>query len=1214
MASTIDLPTRKREPRGLDYADRKRNFEWRRDWFYSHRPDNDREFLATLVNGIKKKREMIKRQRPHARHLGAYAPAGAGTPWFTIGPRNVNGRVKCLAVHPTDPDTLYAGAASGGVWKSTDGGQSWRPLWDEQDTMAIGAVAIAPSAPDTVYAGTGEWTPGYVSFPGTGLFVSTNGGATWTQRSGLTSRRVSQVLVSPTDANTIYVAGEDGFEQSVDGGVTWTTLHTGEISDAVMDPNDANKLYINVRNDGVYKSTDAGSNWSKLTSAPSGASADWIRLAIGKSGASGSDLILAKQAGTLYRSTDGGTSWTTLSGSHGYASYDTWCNLLSVAPDDDDVILAGGVSAEITTDGGSLWNSLSGLHSDHHRAVFAPSDPSIVYTSNDGGVYRSDDKGATWTKVSDGLIITQFYDVGSWSHIGTVVGGGAQDTGTNMTTGGLTWGNIFGWDGGYFVVHPTDPRTMYAEHQNTDVYKSTDGGTTWVSKSSGLSGSTPWTGVLTMDPNAPDTLFVGTDRVFRTTDGCATSWATSSQTLSGQVSSIAVAESDSNRVYAGTDGGKVYRSDDNGVTSPWADKSSGLMARSVTDVVVDTGDADRVLVAFGGTASGSEAHSVFLSTDGGDSWTDISGDLPNVSVNALAFDPTHADTIYAGTDVGVFRTEDAGATWQAFDNGIPNVIVTDLVVDPGGELLIAATMGRGMYKISISGATEPTVDLYLRDSVLDTGERFPSPSNEPNPNDLTDQVYWWESPDIKVDNLPYYVQDALFDGVEFDELDHEDPKRDEVNRFYVQLHNRGWQNTTNVHVRAFLADASAGLPPLPNALVPPDFNLTSTADWTPIGASQTVALLEPNRPVIVSWDYTVPSTTATHSCLLAVLSSDDDPITTSETDVDVLISNEKRVCLKNLHIIDGGSAPQQTMETIKFANVRDHADLMDIVIVPEGFRGGAVGLLLPKVHFADEATALDGVRVYPLQPNENIGKFYLKWGSRAKVDAKDYLKAVDLSRVYEFDPAKTSALRGIKLARGAVLKGILTIRGSKHVRYGELQRFAAIQMQGGKVVGGSTYELRMRRARGLLPISHIRVVLEKVRILDDHDPWIKGAGEFRFTTVVGFNDRPDRRTTRRVPSRGILRISDKPGRNEREIDACIFDGYVTENDRMEVAIVPVEEDWLDPDDSLCRYRRRFDGPPETWVGRHTPDDEPASADPERVGDWRLWYRVESLPL
>jgi hypothetical protein len=182
-----------------------------------------------------------------------------------------------------------------------------------------------------------------------------------------------------------------------------------------------------------------------------------------------------------------------------------------------------------------------------------------------------------------------------------------------------------------------------------------------------------------------------------------------------------------------------------------------------------------VVVSFGGPSSSGGPQSVFISTTGGNSWADISGNIPNVGVNAIELDPVNSSTMYAGTDVGAFRTTDGGTSWQAFDNGLPNVPIADLYIDPEDQALFAATMGRGMYKVCIASTAEPVVDLYLRDDDIDTGERFPSPSNEPNPFDATDQEYWWESPDLKVQSS-FYTPDAVFDGVEFDrEVTHEDP-------------------------------------------------------------------------------------------------------------------------------------------------------------------------------------------------------------------------------------------------------------------------------------------------------------------------------------------------------------------------------------------------------------------------------------------------------
>jgi len=1217
MATTHQEGRRER----LDYSKRHRKAEWRHNWFRLRRIDDDSELLRTLGEALDLKKGKIKRQRKTANHLAAYAPAGAGTPWFCIGPRNVNGRVKSIAVHPTNPDIVYAGAASGGVWKSEDGGQSWRPLWDEQETLAIGSIAIAPNTPNTVYVGTGEWTPGWSpSYPGAGVYVSTDAGVTWTQRTAVLARRIARIVVSPTNSMHVYVAGESGFERSTDGGITWTTIHAGQISDVVVDPSNANTLYINVRNDGIYKTTDGGATWTKLTNGPTGTSADWIKLAIGVSGTHGSNCLVAKNAGTIYRSIDGGNNWTTLAGSHGNASYHQWCSMVAIAPDDEDIILAGGVGIERTANGGTSWSALSapgGFHADHHVAVFAPSNTNIVYECNDGGVYRSADKGATWKKASHGLIVTQFYDVGSWNTISTVLGGGTQDQGTNMTTGGLTWRNILGADGGYCIFHPSDPRTIYAEHQNTALRKSTDGGNTWVDITSGLSGGTPWTGVMVIDNNNPNTLFVGTTRLFRTTDGCATAWVASSQLLGGTVSSIAIAPSDSNRVYTGA-GGRIFRSDDGGATSPWTEKTGTLPnTRPITDIAVDRTQPNRLVVCYGGVNPGGTPNHVFISTNGGDAWTDISGSLPNISVNAVALDPNNANTVYVGTDAGVYRTTDLGVNWEVFDNGIPNVVISDLHIDPEDNLLYAATFGRGMYKLNIApAAVEPAVDLYLRDSVLDVGERFPSPGGQPNPNDVSDWVDWWESPDIKVDVTPFFTPDGLFDGVEFDEeLPHEDPKRTDVNRFYLQVHNRGWQSTTNVRVRAFFADAHAGLPSLPNALTPPDFNLSSTVDWQPIGLAQTIALLEPNRPVIVSWDWTVPMSANTHSCLLAVVSSADDPITTTETNVNNLIATEKRVCLKNLHVINSaGPRPAPTMVTIKFHNAKDVNDLIDIVIHPIDFLEGTIGMVLEPVDFASQSEALQGVEPYRLCKGEDIGAWYEHPGTKVEVNRDEIWNKLDRSVLFEFDPAKVSELRGIKLGVKQTIQAVITSKGSHKVPYGRTQKFAVMQRQGGKIVGGSTYEIRLKRAKAFLPVSRIRVILEKVQILNDHDPWIKGAGEFHFTACVSFNSDPCRRHWVRVPQKGHYHISDWPGRNEMELNLCVFDGYVAEKDNMSISLLPIEEDWLDPDDELSLYRRHFNGPPETWVGNYAPGDEPAISDAEKLSDWKLWYRIESVRL
>jgi photosystem II stability/assembly factor-like uncharacterized protein len=1172
-------------------AQRSSSFDWRRRWFEESRTSDDRLLEQSLHLGYEHKLSLIDRLGPKARDIAGYNPAGAGSPWYCIGPRNVNGRVKALAVHPTNADTIYAGAASGGVWKSTDGAQTWNALFDMQESLAIGAIGIAKSSPQTVYAGSGEWTPGFgASYPGAGVYVSTNGGGTWSLRNACLCRRIGKLVVDPTDPQHVWICGDAGLEVTSNGGTTWTQLRSDMVTDIALDPTSASTVFIGVTGKGFFRSTNGGTTFTLLAGSPTGAGVIFPQLAIGVSGTHGHNFIVIKTGGSVATSTNGGTTFTTVSTGHG--GFFGWCDVIACAPDDEQILFYGGVALERSTDGGTTWTSLP-VHADQHAAVFAPANSYVVYFANDGGVWRSNDKGATMRKVSNGLVITQFYNLGFWQPLSNVVGGGSQDNATNYTTSSLTWQPVYHNDGGWFVIDPTDPRTMYAEGQNGDVAKSGNGGASWSSVTSGLTGSPSWEGILTMDPNDHLRLFYGTDRVLRTTDGCATAWVAVSQALGGQVSTITVAASDSNRVYAGTTGGSVFRSDDGGNTSPWADKSAGLAPRPVSSIWVDPGNRDNVVVSLGGTIStgspgGAGAQSVFRSTNGGTAWTDISGDLPSVCANAVVGDPSSSTTFYVATDGGVYRTTNTGTNWAPFDNGIPNVPVTDLDVDWTRKMLYAGTFGRGAYRLDIApGAMKPQVDLYLRDDDLDTGMLLPSPTNLPDPLvPAPAKADWWTSPDIKVNHAPFFTPPgSVFDGVDFDaSLVHQDPHRTEINRIYLQVHNRGWTDTSNVSVRAFVADATVALPALPNALVPPAFNLSSTTKWTPVGPAKMISVLHPNRPVIVSWDFTFPASTATHTCCLAVVSSADDPFTNPATDIATLVTGDKRACLKNLHVVDPGPAPAgMMMMGVDVHNPDDSEALVNLVIRPTEFDRGTIALLLPKIELAKGNRGLRGVERQPLSTKDPVGTWYLRGKKGEPKSLAKRWRGLDRTTLWSISPTQECLLGGIRMKSGETLQGVLVLSHKRDVATDRAPRVAIEERIGRVSVGGSTFQVGYDNES-----SPARLSIRRLRIVADRIDW----------------RRRGRRNSDRMWVKAMLADdaerewlhSARTGPGEH---ACLFDGYVAEGESLTLELLERGRAGSKNDESL--YRHRFDGPIDGWLRSYSAT--------RRKGELKLRFRV-----
>jgi hypothetical protein len=817
-----------------------------------------------------------------------------------------------------------------------------------------------------------------------------------------------------------------------------------------------------------------------------------IQIAIGRSAP---HTMYAKLDEAVYRYDNAASTWVSL-GNHGGTTYGYWNNVLEVDPADSNIVVAGGISIERTYDNGATWQSIGGLHADQHAAAFDSTNHLTIYAGNDGGVYRGTYSSASavgaWTKTSDGLIVTEYNDVGTSLGAYDVVGGGAQDNGTSRTTGGLTWDFIDGADGGYFVVDPVDPHIVYDESQSGGLRKSTNGGASFASVTSGFPGG-PWVTPILLDPTSPNEpnriLFAGgNSQVYRTTNS-AGNWTASSPSLGGAALSMALAPSSSAVLYAGTDFGHIWRSSDNGATmANWAEITTGtvmgsaaLPQRAITDIVVHPTDPNTVFITFSGFDASTPTRPGHVyrgaSTDGGATWlwTDITSNLPDIPANAIEILTSAPATLYVGSDAGVFRSTDGGLTWGPFSDGLPSVIVSDLALDDSGTLLRAATYGRGMWQIRL---TSPCLDqdLYIRDSKLDTGESIPSPSGVSDPTIVGGTVYWWQSPDIKVDAYPYYPVDALFDGVEFDTATAEDPVRNDAshpnaNRLYVQVHNRGPLPTHNVKVKVLYADASAGLP-----LLPADFWSSYPNDWSaasawqkvdPLVPFQVISTLLPNTPVVLRWDWNVPTSAADHTCMLAIVSSDEDPVSRSDAvladrQLWNVVPGDKHVALRNLHVITGsappGGSPAPLFAWLQLHNPFPYPQFFDLVVDRKAMtRDTELVLLLPHVVTRPSLRQLEtpGIR---FQSARQRGW----WTPALKHAGRRALVTAALISHPDDDPCRrTPTIPGVLIHREGPLQVGIVVRQSRNARPGDKARFSIVQRAGDLVVGGSTFELRV---------------------------------------------------------------------------------------------------------------------------------------------------------
>ncbi|MBI2567338.1 MAG: hypothetical protein HYV63_09935 [Candidatus Schekmanbacteria bacterium] len=729
------------DPRG-----RQSLFYRRRAYPFDTIPHGARLAALETARRIRRETEQHRRAEGLWTNIGPFGADLVAGAWSPPAWGRTAGRIRALAAHPTNPSVLYVGAADGGLWKTSDGGQTFLPMTDQEVSLATGAIAIDPSNPETVYVGTGEMALSADSYYGAGVLKSTDSGSSW-QRLGATEFSqvaVASIVVHPSASGTLLVGTGSsccttgstmppegkGVYRSTDAGATWTQTLKGEMWSVVGDPTNGAFVYASMRADatnaGFWKSTDGGQTWDhpRLNGLPVFTSFDYIRLAIDQRNPA---TLFLSYGGSVnqkdsYRSTDSGASWAKLSTADicgGQCWYDQY---IAVHPLDSNQVFIGGIGWARSTNGGDDWETVfattnspswidAPVHVDHHAIAFHPTDPSTFYLGNDGGLWRTTDNGQSWLSLNDrGLSITQFYHVALHPTSSDYMLAGAQDNSPHKYSGNAVWQAIATGDGAFSAINPANPSIQYISTQYLSLQRSTDHGGTWTSI-----GPDPadagFIAPFVLDPADPS-LVIGATTRFLLGSNNGSDWTYLGDPWPVQeydtASALAVAGSTPRTLYGGTDYGAVVVSTDGGQTMV---ASSGLPDRSVTDLAVDTADANHAFVTFSGFGTGH----VYRTTNAGQDWFNASGNLPNGPVNSIVLVPatTTAEAearagmrLFVGTDVGVFVSEDLGATWADYSPGLPNVVVMELAYSGSSGKLVAATHGRGVWVFD-ADATPP---------------------------------------------------------------------------------------------------------------------------------------------------------------------------------------------------------------------------------------------------------------------------------------------------------------------------------------------------------------------------------------------------------------------------------------------------------------------------------------------------------------------------
>ncbi|MBI1750418.1 MAG: glycosyl hydrolase [Acidobacteria bacterium] len=687
-----------------------------------------------------------------------------------LGPAAMSGRIAAIDAYAGDRLTIYVGSASGGVWKSANGGITFKPVFDKQ-TQSIGAVAIDPSNPETVWVGTGEsWVRNSVSV-GTGVYKTTDGGDNWQALGLVDTEHISRILVHPRDSKTVYVCAlghlwnsnaERGVFRTTDGGQKWEKVlfvneDTG-CSDIAMDPQEPKILYAGMwqarrrpwtftsggPGSGLYKSTDGGATWRPVRKGIAVGDLGRIAIAVASSRPNVVYAVVEAKKTALYRSDDLGENWTEINSSGNIQSRPFYFATLAVDPKDFNRVYKPGFMLTVSDDGGKTFSGISigdaatgpGVHSDHHAIWINPKNTNHLIEGTDGGVYISYDRGSRWRLVGT-LPVSQFYHVSYDMDQPYNVYGGLQDNGTWMGpsqhTGGISsrhWRTVGFGDGFWALVDPQDQDLVYVEWQGGKLQRVRRSTLETKNIYPFARQGEPelrfnWNTPIHLSPTQTGALYIGAQYLFRSRDR-GESWervspdlttndpqklkqeesgglTTDNSTAENHCTIFAISASPKNAsvIWAGTDDGNLQVTRDTGKT--WTNMVKGVPGLPpstwVSSVEAGHFDEGTAYATFDGHTLGDMKTYVYRTRDFGQTWQSLATADVKGYAHVIRQDMVNPTLLFLGTEFGLFVSFDDGANWAQFTGGLPPVAVRDLAIHPREADLIIATHGRGIYVV-----------------------------------------------------------------------------------------------------------------------------------------------------------------------------------------------------------------------------------------------------------------------------------------------------------------------------------------------------------------------------------------------------------------------------------------------------------------------------------------------------------------------------------